>query len=57
MSDSEAENAVVPHRYSREDTREKEKNDIREDFNPRTVQFERIPGVNYKCEGLTERQN
>ena len=55
MSDSEAENAVVPHRYSREDTREKEKNDIRENFNPRTVQFERIPGVNYKCEGLTER--
>ena len=33
------------------------KNDIRENFNPRTVQFQRIPRVNYKCEGLTKRQN
>ena len=49
MSDSEAQNAVVPHRYTRGSGRER-KNDIKENFNPRTVQVERIPGVN--CESV-----
>ena len=57
MSDFEAENAVVPQRYTRKDVREKEKNDITETFNPSILQFERIAEVNYKCEGLKESQN
>ena len=50
MSDSEAENAVVPHRYWSKDVREKEKLTLETIFNPRTLQFERIPGMNSKCE-------
>ena len=57
MSDFKAENAVVPRRYALKDVREKEKNDIRETFNPSIFQFERIAEVNYKCKGLEEGQN
>ena len=57
MSDFEAENAVVPQRYTRKDVRKKEKNDITETFNPSILQFERIAEVSYKCEGLKESQN
>ena len=57
MCDSEVENAVVPHWYRLAHMGEKaEIMTLERIFNPQTLQIERIPGVNYKCEGSTDCQ-